>query len=147
MTAIWNDVRYAARRLARAPGFLIVETFTLALAIGAITAVLSVVNGVLLAPLPLGAPDRVMAAANAGRDGKGAASSALDYLDFRHQLTSFSFLAGYDKAAANLGSRRRRGARRPIPRPIDAQLSHARAQRVRVDAERRRGAERAFDSA
>jgi putative ABC transport system permease protein len=102
MTALWNDIRYAARRLTRAPGFLIVATFTLALAIGAITAVFSVVNGVLLAPLPLGAPDRVMSVVNVGRDGKGSATSALDYLDFRHQLTSFSSLAAYDNEAANL---------------------------------------------
>ena len=102
MTAIWSDVRYAARHLTRAPGFLIVATFTLALAIGAITAVFSVVNGVLLAPLPLGAPDRIMSVANVGRDGKGSATSALDYLDMRRQLTSFSYLAAYDNAPANL---------------------------------------------
>ncbi|HKT09957.1 MAG TPA: ABC transporter permease [Gemmatimonadaceae bacterium] len=102
MTVIWNDIRYAARRLARAPGFFMVATFTLALAIGAITAVFSVVNGVLLAPLPLGAPDRVMEVANIGRDGKGTATSALDYLDFRRQLSSFSSLAAYDNSAANL---------------------------------------------
>lgn len=102
MTAMWNDVRYAARRLTRAPGFLIVATFTLALAIGAITAVFSVVNGVLLAPLPLGAPDRVMAVANVGRDEKMGSTSALDYLDFRTQLTTFSSLAAYADAAANL---------------------------------------------
>ena len=99
---MWNDVRYATRRLTRAPGFLIVATFTLALAIGAITAVFSVVNGVLLAPLPLGAPDRVMAVANVGRDEKMGSTSALDYLDFRTQLTTFSSLAAYADAAANL---------------------------------------------
>lgn len=97
-----NDLRYAVRRLARAPGFTIVATVTLALSIGALTAVFSVVNGVLLEPLPLGAPDRVMSVANVGKDGKGTATSALDYLDYRHQLTSFSSLAAYQNAAANL---------------------------------------------
>lgn len=102
MAAISNDIRYAARRLARAPGFTLVATVTLALSIGALTAVFSVVNGVLLEPLPLGAPDRVMSVANVGKDGKGTATSALDYLDYRHQLTSFSSLAAYQNAAANL---------------------------------------------
>lgn len=102
MAAMSNDLRYAVRRLARAPGFTIVATVTLALSIGALTAVFSVVNGVLLEPLPLGAPDRVMSVANVGKDGKGTATSALDYLDYRHQLTSFSSLAAYQNAAANL---------------------------------------------
>jgi len=102
MAAMSNDLRYAVRRLARAPGFTIVATVTLALSIGALTAVFSVVNGVLLEPLPLGAPDQVMSVANVGKDGKGTATSALDYLDYRHQLTSFSSLAAYQNAAANL---------------------------------------------
>ena len=102
MAALWNDVRYAARRLARAPGFTIVATVTIALAIGALTAVFSVVNGVLLEPLPLGTPDRVMSVTNIGKDGKGTATSALDYIDYRRQLTSFSSLAAYSNSAANL---------------------------------------------
>jgi predicted permease len=102
MAVISNDVRYAARRLARAPGFTIVATVTLALAIGAITAVFSVVNGVLLKPLPLGAPDRIVKVATVGRDAKQGATSALDYLDLRHQVTSLTSLTAYSNAAANL---------------------------------------------
>ncbi len=102
MSAISKDVRYAARRLARAPGFTIVATVTLALAIGAITAVFSVVNGVLLEPLPLGTPDRIVKVANAGRDKKMGATSALDYLDLRHQVTTITSLSAYSDAAANL---------------------------------------------
>lgn len=102
MSAISNDVRYAARRLARAPGFTIVATVTIALAIGAITAVFSVVNGVLLEPLPLGTPDRVMRVASVGRDGRMTATSDLDYLDLRHQLTTVTSLTAYSDAGANL---------------------------------------------
>ncbi|HEY7876958.1 MAG TPA: ABC transporter permease [Gemmatimonadaceae bacterium] len=101
MDTFLQDTRYAARTLLRSPGFTIVAALTLALAIGANTAVFSVVNGVLLKALPFGNPDRVMKVANV-RDGRPTATSAIDYLDWRKQLTTFSALAAYGTAAANL---------------------------------------------
>lgn len=58
--AFKSDVRYALRTLARQPGFLVVTVFTLALGIGANTAVFSVLNGVILRPLPYDSPDRLV---------------------------------------------------------------------------------------
>ena len=60
MTRIWQDVKYAGRLLQRAPLFSLVVIFTLAVTIGATTAVFTVVNGVLLRALPYRYPSRLV---------------------------------------------------------------------------------------
>ncbi len=64
MTGLWNDVRFALRGLFRAPGFTMITIATLALGIGATTAIFSVVNGVLLKPLPFEDQDELVAVWN-----------------------------------------------------------------------------------
>ena len=94
-----QDLRYALRTLVRWPGFTAVVVLTLALGIGANAAIFSVVNAVLLRPLPYAAPDRLVVVLGAPTDGDsakvGASSSYPDFADFRARSRSFSQLAAY----------------------------------------------------
>jgi len=92
-----QDLRYALRTLYRWPGFTAVVVLTLALGIGANAAIFSVVNAVLLRPLPYTAPDRLVFVLGTPTDGDsakvGSSSSYPDYADFRERAKSFSQLA------------------------------------------------------
>ncbi|HVX38234.1 MAG TPA: ABC transporter permease [Gemmatimonadaceae bacterium] len=105
MDTLLQDLRYAARKLLRTPGFTAVAVVTLALAIGATTAVYSIVDGVLLKPLPFRAPSElVRVTSTSKRDGSVFPISASDYLDYRDQSTSFAAMANYQRGTANLST-------------------------------------------
>ncbi|HWN84228.1 MAG TPA: ABC transporter permease, partial [Vicinamibacterales bacterium] len=87
--AIRQDVRSAARSLRRAPGFTIGAMLTLALGIGANAAFFSVLDAVVLRPLPYNEPDRLVAVWNRWTETPRAALSSLEYFDYRDQLRSF----------------------------------------------------------
>lgn len=94
LEGFYRDICYAARTLARSPGFTITALFALALGIGANTAVFSVVNGVLLRPLPYVEPDRLVMLFNS-RPFLGAtrgSASLADFLDWRKGNQSFESL-------------------------------------------------------
>ncbi|MCA1642075.1 MAG: ABC transporter permease [Acidobacteria bacterium] len=91
---IWLDVRYAARGLLKSPSFSAVALLALALGIGANSAIFSVVNGVLLRPLPYQNPERLVWVGGNIRGGTPRASvSPPDFLDYRAQSSSFEEFA------------------------------------------------------
>jgi predicted permease len=104
MYTLLQDVRYAARMLRRSPGFMLLAIATLALGIGANTAIFSVVDAVLLKPLPYPQPNRI--AAVWGTHEKLAenrrALSFPDFVDVQKQNSVFEHVAGYTDATASL---------------------------------------------
>jgi putative ABC transport system permease protein len=99
-----TDLRYALRQLAKSPGFTVVAVLTLALAIGANTAVLSLVNALLIRPLPYKAPESlVLLWERFPTQGlERIPVSAPEYLDYEKQATSFEKIGAFNYAAYNL---------------------------------------------
>ena len=90
-----SDVRFAFRTLAKSPGFTAVVVLTLAVGIGANTAIFSVVNAVLLRPLPFVAPDRLMSVASMRRGNVPDNASYPDFADWRAENHVFSEMTAY----------------------------------------------------
>jgi predicted permease len=89
-----NDLRYALRQLTKRPGFTAVAVLTLALGIGANTAIFSVVNGVLLRPLPYEQPDRIVTLwEQLTEQGPAVHVSAPNFRDWKEQARSFGAMA------------------------------------------------------
>src|ERR1700733_15649686 len=92
------DARYGVRMLRKSPGFTIVAILTLALGIGANTAIFSVVDGVVLAPLPYRNPDQLaMVLLNNLSLKHNTMLSYPDFLDWQRNSRSFEQMAGYIK--------------------------------------------------
>ena len=100
MQTLWQDLRYGARMLLKNPGFTLVAVMTLALGIGATTAIFSVVNGVLLRPLDYHEPQEIVTLLNHGR---GPVSPA-NFLDFRANSQSFAQMAAAEAWGGTLAS-------------------------------------------
>src|SRR5215217_6450709 len=99
-----SDLRYAVRSLGKQPAFTLVVLATLALGIGANAAIFSVVNAVLLKPLPYRDADRLMVVwGNLHRPGvTQIPTSAGEFVDYRDRSHAFEHLAAYDAVDLNL---------------------------------------------
>lgn len=97
MEALLHDLRYGARMMAQRPGFTVVAVITLALGIGANTAIFSVVNGVLLNPMPYRAPERLVQfwETNPLKNWTQATVAPANMLDWQKQNQSFDDIAAY----------------------------------------------------
>jgi putative ABC transport system permease protein len=107
MPSLFRDLKIAVRHLSKSPGFAITAVLMLALGIGATTAIFSIVEGVLLRPLPFPEPDRLMVLADIlqGADIQGNGEAGVTVPDIRNYVRntqSFSSLGGYQGAGFEL---------------------------------------------
>jgi len=107
MDIFWQHLRFAVRMLFKSPSFTIIAVLTLALGIGATTAMFSVVNGVLLSPFPFSDPDRLVTIKNQiPKLGPTAFSvPAPDVLTYQRETKSFTDVAGYQESTYDLTGR------------------------------------------
>ncbi len=103
MNGLLQDARYAVRLLTKQPGFAVITIAVLALGIGATTAIFSVVDGVLLRPLPYGNADRLVSVSNYFKKSAFRGTiSAPDFHDWHDQARSFDGLAMYNSGQASI---------------------------------------------
>src|SRR5215472_11669472 len=102
MSGLLQDVRLALRLLARAPGFVAVIVLTLAVGIGANTAIFSVVRGVLLRPLPYAQPDRLVRIYDHWKQSGNASVSPIEVFDYRAQVERVREISAWVHASGNL---------------------------------------------
>jgi len=102
MLTFWHDIRYGLRMLFKNPAFSVIAIATLALGIGANTALFSVINGVLLNPLPYPGAERLIALYSKSAHFSRQSISYPNFLDWQRENKSFALLAAYRGDSLNL---------------------------------------------
>jgi predicted permease len=104
VTAFWLDFKHGLRILSRSPAFALMAVLTLALGVGAATAIFSVVNGVILKPLPFRAPERLVQIFETNARSNEFATSDATFLDMRAQSQSLEDVAAVRYDSRNVDS-------------------------------------------
>ncbi|HWA84859.1 MAG TPA: ABC transporter permease [Opitutus sp.] len=119
LSRLAQDLRYGIRTLRQSPGFSLVAVATLALALGANTAIFSFVNAVLLEPLPYPEPDRLVRVLEKRPDGGNNGISTLNFLDWQKQNNCFDFIAAITGGSVTLT-----GVEEPVQLPGSRTSAH-----------------------
>jgi putative ABC transport system permease protein len=104
VNSFWRDLRFGVRMLAKNPAFTAIAVLTLALGIGANTAIFSVIDAALLRPLPYPNADRIVVLYELDKDKQNDDPAPADFLDFQRQSSSFAHLAAYRGMPSNLSA-------------------------------------------
>jgi putative ABC transport system permease protein len=99
---LWQDLRYATRTFWKQPAFASATVLTLALGIGATTAIFSVVYGVLLKPLPFHEPERLVSVRQHAPHGAGTNHGPTTYLTYRENQTAFEAIGAWDPTEVSI---------------------------------------------
>jgi predicted permease len=102
LEATWQDLRYGVRMLLKTPGFTAVAVLSLALGVGANTAIFSLVDKVLIRKLPVEEPDRLVTVSASRGQGVSATSNYPDFVDYRDRNEVFEGLVAYMQRALTL---------------------------------------------
>jgi predicted permease len=102
MQGLWRDVRLSVRTLAKAPGFTLVAVSTLALGIGANTAMFSVLNTFFFRALPYPESDQIVRVFRTSPNSQSWPHSPANFFDYRDQNTVFESIAAYTQSSINL---------------------------------------------
>jgi len=102
MNGFWRDLRFGVRMLVKSPAFTVIAVLTLALGIGANTAIFSVIDAALLRPLPYPYADRIVVLYLVDQRRPKDDPAPADFLDFKRQSSSFAHLAAYRALPFNL---------------------------------------------
>src|ERR1700683_1874964 len=98
MHGLAQNFRFAVRRLRKTPGFTVTVILTLALGIGATTAIFSLVEGILLRPLPFSNPARLVLLGDHLGSSAGTGVTAREIATYTSATSAFSSLGGYDES-------------------------------------------------
>lgn len=102
MNTLQRDIRYACRKLAQNPAFSIVAISTLALGIGTNTAIFSVVNSILLQPLPYKEPERLVRLLLKFPNGNSQSASIPKFMAWKENTQAFQYLCAYNFSGPGL---------------------------------------------
>ena len=100
-----QDLRYGIRTLVKSPGFAAAGILTLALGIGATTAMVSIVDAVLVKPLPYKDPERIVAIWEKTPAGQRNPVSSAEFIDWKNQNQVFDYLVALDSGMFNLSDK------------------------------------------
>src|ERR687895_645063 len=102
MFTLFADLRYGVRMLLNAPRVTVAALLSLALGIGANTAMFTVINAVMLKPLPYVQPDRLVSVWETAPDSNRRPVAPANFIDWRRDARSFESLAAWDEVSVNL---------------------------------------------
>jgi predicted permease len=102
---VWQDLRYGARMLLKNPGATLITVITLSLGIGANTAIFSIINGILLRPLPYKDPERLVMVWATRPPNQEFPFSSTNFIDLRNQNQAFEQVAAFGSQPLNLTGR------------------------------------------